>query len=167
MRYREIKLIALLVLALGLTGLKAQETIPAAGGNASGSGGSVSYTVGQIACTTSTGTSGSMASGVQQPYEISVVTGMDESTLISLNCTAYPNPTTGFLVLKIDGDIEMKYTASLYNLSGNLLKSLRAESGETIIDMSNLAVSVYFLKIAQTTNASISHEIKTFKIIKN
>ena len=33
---------------VGLTSLQAQETIPASGGNATGAGGSVSYTVGQV-----------------------------------------------------------------------------------------------------------------------
>ena len=81
-----------LLLGIGLTA-KAQQANPAAGGDATGSGGSVAYSVGQIVYTTHTGTTGSVAQGVQQPYEISVVLGI-ENSLIDLDINAYPNPTT-------------------------------------------------------------------------
>jgi len=48
MRHKRLKLSAVLLLGLGLTGLQAQESVNATGGNASGSGGSVSYSVGQV-----------------------------------------------------------------------------------------------------------------------
>jgi len=46
MKYKKLKLSAVLLLGLGLTGLQAQQSINAAGGNATGSGGMVSYSVG-------------------------------------------------------------------------------------------------------------------------
>ncbi len=73
MKYKNLKLSAILLLGLGLTGLQAQTSVNATGGNASGSGGSASYSVGQVVYTTHTGTNGSVAQGVQQPFEISVV----------------------------------------------------------------------------------------------
>jgi len=48
-----------------------------------------------------------------------------------------------------------------------MLKSLKVESKETKIDMSNLAIAAYFLKVYQTNHTSSVQEIKTFKIIKN
>lgn len=45
---KKVKLCILLLSGLGLAGLQAQEAVPATGGNASGSGGTVSYSVGQI-----------------------------------------------------------------------------------------------------------------------
>ena len=83
MRHKRLQLIAVLLLVIGLTRLQAQETIPAIGGNASGSGGSVSYSVGQAVYTTNTGTNGSVPQGVQQPFEISVETGNETSIVIS------------------------------------------------------------------------------------
>jgi hypothetical protein len=84
MKYKKLILSALLLSGLGLTGLQAQEVIPAVGGNASGSGGSVSYSVGQVAYQTHTGTNGSVVEGVQQPYEISVLTAIEEAKNINL-----------------------------------------------------------------------------------
>ena len=106
MKYKKLKLSTVLLLGLGLTGLQAQTAIPATGGNVSGTGGSVSYSVGQVVYTTNTGgANGSVAQGVQQPFEISVVTGIDEANGITLQCSAYPNPTTDFLKLKVENFI--------------------------------------------------------------
>ena len=57
-------------LLLGLGGLQAQESPTAAGGEATGSGGTASYSIGQVVYTTNTGTNGSVAQGVQQPFVI-------------------------------------------------------------------------------------------------
>lgn len=162
MQHKKVKLIGVLLLASVITGLQAQEATPTSGGNASGSGGSISYTVGQVLYTSNTGTTGSVAQGVQQPFEISVVTGIEEAKGISLNCSAYPNPATDFLTLKIEDNMRMQYIASLYDLNSKLLKSQKIESSETSIDMSNLVPATYFLKVTESNK-----EVKTFKIIKN
>jgi len=78
----------------------AQKNTVASGGNASGSGGSASYAVGQVVYTTNTGINGSVAQGVQQPYEISTTVGINETT-IHLGMSVYPNPTTDYLQLKV------------------------------------------------------------------
>ena len=161
MKYKRLKLSAILLLGLGLTGLQAQETIPATGGNASGSGGTVSYSVGQVVYTTNTGTSGSVAQGVQQPFEISVVTGI-EQTAINLAISAYPNPTTNYLTLSIDGFDTSNLSYQLYDMSGKLLQSKKIEGNQTSIVMSNLVPAAYFVIVTKGNK-----EIKTFKIIKN
>ena len=101
MRHKRLILSTVLMLGLGLTGLQAQESVNATGSNASGSGGSASYSVGQVVYTTNTGTNGSMAQGVQQPYEILVATGLEEAKSINLTVSAYPNPTTDYLTLEV------------------------------------------------------------------
>ena len=163
MRHKKLKLSAVLLLGLGLTGLQAQEAIPATGGEASGSGGSASYTVGQVFYTTQTGTNGnSVAQGVQQPYEISVVTGLEEAKGISLSISAYPNPTTDYLTLKIK-DFELSILHfQLYDMTGKLLQSEKITGNQTSIIMSNLVPATYFVKVIQGNK-----EVKTFKIIKN
>jgi hypothetical protein len=70
MHHIKAKLSILFLFCLGLTALKAQQTVPATGGIATGSGGTVSYTVGQVADTTQTGSGGTVTQGVQQPFEI-------------------------------------------------------------------------------------------------
>jgi len=165
MRYNRLKLSAVFMLGLGLTGLQAQEAITATGGYASGSGGSVSYSVGQIVYTTNSGANGSVSQGVQQPYEISVVSGVDEAESINLILSVYPNPTTDFLTLKIDASATLSIQSmsyQLYDISGKLLKNKKIEGNETSIDMKQLILAIYLLKVIQG-----SKEVKTFKIIKN
>jgi len=153
-------LISLCILSLVKPGL-AQNTIPSTGGNASGSGGSVSYSVGQVVFTTSSSSVGSVSQGVQQPYEISVVTGLEEAKDIILSYSAYPNPVTDYLTLKIENYEYDNFSIRLFDSNGKLLQSKKLTGIETTISMTNLLPSLYFLKIIENQK-----EIKTFKIIK-
>jgi hypothetical protein len=162
MKHKRLKLSALLLLGLGLTGLQAQECVNATGGNASGSGGSASYSVGQVVYTTHTGTSGSVAEGVQQPYEISVVTAIEEAKGINLSVSAYPNPTTDYLTLEVKEFDLSNLSFQLYDMNGKLLLNEKITGNQTSIVMSNLVPATYFVKVIQG-----SKEVKTFKIIKN
>jgi len=162
MKYKRLKFCAVLLLGLGLAGLQAQTSVNVTGGNASGSGGSASYSVGQFVYQTHTGTSGSVSEGVQQPYEISVVTGLEEAKGINLSVSAYPNPATDYLTLKVK-DFELSNLHfQLYDMSGKLLRSEKITGNQTSIVISNLVPATYFVKVIQNNK-----EVKTFKIIKN
>jgi len=162
MRHKKLKLSAVLLLGLGLTGLQAQTSINATGGNASGSGGSASYSVGQVVYTTNTGTNGSVAQGVQQPFEISVVTAIEEAKGINLSVSAYPNPTTDYLTLEVKEYELSNLHFQLYDMSGKLLQNEKITGNQTSIVMSNLVPATYFVKVTESNK-----EVKTFKIIKN
>ena len=73
----------------------AQEGISVSGGNATCNGGSVSYTIGQVVYTCNNGDEGSVAQGVQQPYEISVVSSAGNFKNVDLACMAYPKKMRG------------------------------------------------------------------------
>ncbi len=162
MQYKRLKLSAILLLGLGLTGLQAQTSFNSTGKNTSGSDGSVSYSVGQVVYTSSTGINGSVSQGVQQPYEISVVTAIEKTKGINLSVTAYPNPTTDFLQLKIENEEIKDLSFQLYDLQGKLLRSEKITSNQSSINMGNIISSTYFLKVI-----SGNKTIKEFKIIKN
>ena len=162
-----ILFLSLMLAGPALTYLQAQQihaSVNASGGNASGTGGSVSYSVGQVFNTTAFGTNGSVSEGVQQPFEISVLSGMD-ITGIDLYYAVYPNPTSGKLTLKLDAsttpDIRsMRY--QLYDVNGKMLQNDRLTEYETSIEMSNFNSATYFLKVTKNNK-----EVKLFKIIKN
>lgn len=159
---KKISLLLPVVLYFGLLELQAQQVGTASGGNASGSGGTVSYSVGQTVYFTYTGTDGSTAQGVQQPYEISVVTGMEETLGISLEIMVYPNPATEFITLKIENYEIRNLNYQLYDMNARLLYDHKIVSNETSIVMQNLKPSIYLLKVTDRNKV-----IKTFKIIKN
>ena len=141
--------------------IQAQETIPTTGGNATGTGGTASYTIGQVIYTTEIGTSGSVAQGVQQPFEISVVSGI-ESKGMDLNCSVYPNPATDILTLKVENYNKEKLEYRLIDISGKVLEIKRIVANNTEISVTNLLPATYFLKVSDN-----GKEVKTFKIIKN
>jgi hypothetical protein len=166
MKLFRLKLILLLLLFFGFKSIYAQKAVPASGGEASGNSGSASYSIGQMIYTSNSGTNFSASEGVQQSYEITITTNIEEDQRINLKVSAYPNPTNDFLTLKVDNSEISKLSYKLFNLQGKLLKDDKITESNTNIDMRNLVPSAYFLKIIQST-PSFTQEIKTFKIIKN
>lgn len=160
LQFKRLGVGTLLTFAFSFSTLTAQESVNATGGDASGSGGSASYSVGQLVYTTNTGTDGSVAQGVQQAYEISVVLGIEEANVITLS--AYPNPTVDYLTLSIAEFEISNLSYQVYDLQGRLLQTQELTGTQTQIDMSNYGASAYFVKVYQDNK-----EIKTFKIIKN
>lgn len=161
----KVKLCILLLSGLGLTGLYAQEAVVAGGGNASGSGGTVSYSAGQLVYSSSGGSNGSVVAGVQQAYIISVSTGIDNKE-IDLTYNVYPNPTTDYLNLKIVGIEKATYNYQLFDISGKMLESGIIASEETSISVKALTKGNYLLKVTETLQGT-AKEVKSFKIIKN
>jgi hypothetical protein len=140
----------------------AQSVISASGNNAAGTGGSVSYTIGQNVYSTITGTNGTVSQGVQQPIEISLVTGIQDATAIILEIYVYPNPASDFVKLAIENYEIEGLIYQLYNIEGEKVQVNKIESKETLIPIKDLLTGVYFLKITDR-----GKEIKVFKIIKN
>lgn len=154
-------LIAFCLFGYGTVAVQAQNSIPATGGNAVGAGGTVSYTIGQVVYTPISGTTGFMTQGVQQPYEISVVTGIEEASEITLEISVYPNPAVGYVNLKVEKYDTDNLRYMLYDMNGMLFQERKVEGPETQIQIGHLLPGTYFLRIAENKK-----EIKTFKIIK-
>jgi hypothetical protein len=148
------------------TSLHAQTSINTAGNNASGTGGFVNYSIGQMVYQNHDGMSHSMSEGVQHPFEIQIVTGIEDTEGINLSISAYPNPTINYLTLSMEEDVWSKYAISqltyqLYDLKGNILKNQKIDGPQTQINMSSYAPLTYFIRIVTEEKS-----IKEFKIIK-
>lgn len=132
----------------------------AAGGEATGSGGTVSFSVGQIDYITIAGSSGTVSQGLQQPYEIYNITGIaDDPSGYSM--TVYPNPTAAHLILEIAGSEISELAYSLTDIHGHSLLQDAVTDPKTVISMEHLAMATYFLTV--TRNAKT---VQSFKIIK-
>lgn len=145
---KRIKLTIILTLGICVAGLHAQDAVTSSGGQATGSGGTSSYTVGQIVYSSNSGTSGSVAHGVQQPYEISVVSGFEDAKDISLICSVYPNPTTHLLILKVENYSIENLRYHLYDIQGKLLESIVVSADQTSIDMNKYTPATYLINIS-------------------
>lgn len=152
------------LLLLG-TGLHAQEktmsAVTTAGGEAQGNGGSQSFTIGQVFYRTDTSAQGAVAQGVQQPYEIFTLGGI-ETAAIQLELLAYPNPTRDLLRLSIGNYNNENLTYYLYDMQGKLLENKEVVNSTTTIDMNALPASNYLLNVRDDQKI-----ITSFKIIKN
>lgn len=155
------KIVGTAFLSLFLTGIYAQESILTSGQEASGVGGSSSSSIGQVLYTTNSGNSGTVAQGVQQAYEISSTSGIEEVG-IQLACSAYPNPTIKNITLTVEDNTNDNLSYQLFDLTGEIITSNVINSENTVIEMEGLTPATYFLKVRQN-----NLEIKTFKIIKN
>ena len=154
----------ILLLATGLlwAGLvQAQESANASGGDATGSGGTVAYSIGQVVYTTNTGSSGSVAQGVQHAYEIFTV-GIEESEL-NISLLVFPNPTANNLTLQISDYSNEKLSYQLFDIQGKLLSNGQVTAQQMQINTANLPPATYFINV-------VNQECKTIqslKIIKN
>lgn len=164
-KIRDMKIktsLLLLICIVGLQNLFAQESVVVSGGQATGSG-SVSYSIGQLVTKTNEGTNGNRISeGLQQPYEISVVTYVEKMTDKSYYISAYPNPTKSLLILNVESNDFKGVTYQLFDTKGILIKSEELLLEETYINISELKPANYFLKVIDNNQL-----MKTFKIIKN
>jgi hypothetical protein len=154
----------ILLLATGLlwAGLaQAQVSANASGGDATGSGGTVAYSIGQVVYTTNTGSSGSVAQGVQHAYEIFTV-GIKETTL-NISLTAFPNPTTENLTLQISDFNNEKFAYQLFDIQGKLLSNGQVTAQQTQINTASLPAATYFINVVNQENK----QVQSFKIIKN
>ncbi|NLL28843.1 MAG: T9SS type A sorting domain-containing protein [Bacteroidales bacterium] len=160
MKQKQLTLSALLLLAIGLTGLQAQTSVNAAGGNGTGSGGSVSYSVGQVVYTSNSGNGGTVDQGVQHAYEIFTI-GINE-TALDISLTVFPNPTTENLTLQISDYNNEKLSYQLFDMQGKELSKEQIVAQQTLIDMSSLPTATYFLNVVNQE----SKKVQSFKIIK-
>jgi hypothetical protein len=159
------KRMVLLVFLFYITTGKAQYAITTAGKSTYDSAGEISYTVGQIAFETTKNSNGSIAAGVQQPFEITtVLSNLSNPDFSELNIKlmAYPNPAVNNITLNIKDGNKHNLYCQIIDINGKLLLDTKITENETSIQMENYTKSTYFLKITQDNK-----QVKIFKIIKN
>jgi Secretion system C-terminal sorting domain len=135
-----------------------QSAVLSAGGDASGTGGSISYSIGQVFYTHTDGTAGTIHEGVQQPYEFFAVSVDEVHAALRLN--VFPNPTTQMLILQAES-LTPGLTAHIYDSSGQLIFESLLSSNSLTIDAQSWAAATYVLRITDLSGGT-SH----YKIVK-
>lgn len=147
-------------LILAAVPLCAQETVSAAGGNAAGSGGSVSFTIGQAVYTAPAAPAGTVSQGVQQAYDVNITLGQNE-TGVSINCLVYPNPTTDQLQLEITNTCSGSLTYRLCDAKGSIISSNIINGNTTTLSLLHCTPGTYHLYLERDGKT-----IKSYRIIK-
>ena len=156
------KLLAILILVFALKNLTAQELISTACGEIKTDEGSVCFTVGQLFCSLQSTAECSFVEGLQQPYEISIHTGLDKHQQYVIECKVYPNPVDNILVLRRDASISKDLIYRFYSSEGKLVEAKAITSETMYIKMDDLLPATYLLQISKKQEI-----LATYKIIKN
>lgn len=134
-------------------GLRAQATFGIVGGEVSGEGGSMSYTMGQIAVETSyarvtnaSKVAANLREGVHQTYTVEEL-AIDGVAALDFDISVYPNPTTDNVTVKT-GRNDMDMCFELYGVDGRLMQKGLIREAEQNIDMQDYAAGAYILRIA-------------------
>lgn len=141
--------------------LRAQEAILAGGGNSSGGEGSICYSIGQLAYKVQATSEISITEGIQQPYEISVLSSSKNPKETNLNYSFFPNPVSNNLILTIHSSELINLRIELFDLKGRLLQESTVKSNTTHITMAEYVSGTYLLKVYKNNK-----KMNVYKIIK-
>jgi hypothetical protein len=139
--------------------LYSQSNTVSAGGDAEGDNGSISYSIGQVVYTSAQGSNGNVNQGVQQPYDVGVVTGIEEA---GINLSVFPNPTAGMLTLNVAGEDASLLSYQLFDGSGRLIDSNNKLNSTTTISLETYATGVYTLSVSRNNK-----QVKSFRVVRN
>lgn len=139
----------------------AQADVTAAGAEGTGPGGTVSYSVGQVAYTQYTGTGGRVHQGVQQAYLITELS-TENAPETSIHCEVFPNPTLAGVKFVLHGITSFNgMAATVLDATGKVLVSHTSLSAENEIPMTHLPAGTYVLRLTSPHGL-----LRSFKIIK-
>lgn len=157
--FKQIILLSSL-LFFSLIGL-GQSSIVSSGHSVSVTGGSISYSVGQIDYKSTSGSSGEVNEGVQQPLEIYTVEIKEKESASDLY-KIYPNPVTSSFQLQIEDFSYTDFIATLYTQEGKIIFKKTVYNGSQTLSIEDLPKGIYLLNIQKEDSI-----IKMFKIIKS
>ncbi|WP_344833552.1 T9SS type A sorting domain-containing protein [Chryseobacterium ginsenosidimutans] len=149
-----------MLLLIPISLLKAQSAVLATGADATGSNGSVSYSVGQAAYLVK-GSSRQVSEGVQQVYEITTLATSEISNSTEEGILLYPNPFKDYLYLDFTTNNFKGSEYQLFDAQGKLIKTDKISQSKSEFNFSYLPSAMYIIRINQE-----GKNIKTFKIIK-
>ncbi len=161
--FRMILIVTIGGLLAAAQSVSGQAVVPAAGGDASGAGGTASFSFGQLAYNTHHSLSGSAAEGVQQPYEIWLVTSLAGMLHAGFDISLFPNPADDIITAKLQAPpgTSQHVLLEIFDVYGKRMLSLTLMEGHTVFIVSDLMPGVYFVRANH--NAQL---IQTFKLIK-
>ena len=150
--------IIFVLLLLGSLVSYGQSAVLCAGDTKQDVGGSVSYSVGQVATSATANSNVAITEGVQQTYSTettSIADVLNNACLVSI----YPNPTSGRVYICAE-TANTLINFSIYNSSGQLIIS-QCSSDSYVVDLKNQPAGCYILRASDNWGNE-----NVFKIIK-
>ena len=135
--------------------LMAQSSTVCSGGEGSGPGGSVSFSIGQLVVESTIDSEGSISPGVQQTYESASVY-VNES-LFDNTLVLYPNPTTQFIQM----DFGKIFTGQVmvFDAAGNVILNQNVNAIECRIDAAGWSSGLYMVHVVKDNESAAVHSV--------
>jgi hypothetical protein len=143
------------ILVLCSTYSNAQFATLAGGGEGSGPGGTVSFSVGQLVVESTEDSEGSISPGVQQTYESNVV--YVNEALFQNNVVVFPNPATHFI--QVDLEKAFNGTLKVYDMNARIVLEQRVNEITKIIDVQSWSAGTYLIILADEKSIFSIHQI--------
>ena len=172
LKFKNTNLFIIIVLLFSLKGIcqstqlnsnNIMGTINASGNNASGSSGTVTYSIGQVFYTYIGVSIYNVAQGIQHEELSQDLATKQNIVETKAEITIFPNPTTDYVNINLMGfDFENgPRSYQIFDYQGRLLKQNTITQAETQIDLNDLSASIYILQVYVNNKV-----FKTFKILK-
>lgn len=139
------------------------ETINTSGADATGSSGTVTYSIGQVFYTYIGQSVYNVAQGIQHEELEKTLTTPENNVEPKTEIFIFPNPTTDYVTINMEG-LEVENgprSYQLYDIQGRILKQNTINQSETQINLTDLSSSIYILQVYLNNKV-----LKTFKILK-
>ncbi|MFM7310701.1 MAG: T9SS type A sorting domain-containing protein [Flavobacteriales bacterium] len=136
-----------------------QQTVLSSGGDINAASGSVSYSIGQVSYEHIDGPAGTLYEGVQQPYELFVVS-IDES-MLDVSFALFPNPTRDYITISME-HFQDGLSMAIFDLQGQLMMDTPLLHSNQALNVQHWAPSSYIVRIRNSSGA-----FSEFIFIKN
>lgn len=146
--------LVLLLLLFAANSALAQQISVAAGGDAASAAGSVAFTVGQVVYETRFGTVAASNEGVQQPYDVAIVTDVD--AIEEAQADAFPNPVSNFFRIVLDTSVPQPISFRVVGSSGQIIYAGQTQGPETVVNTQHWASGRYLLQLATNIPKTIN-----------
>lgn len=160
MNFRQF-LIFLMVFLAPFHTLKAQQSFNSGGGDLDESGGSQSFSIGEVFYETVL-SNGSFAYGIQQAYPDSAANDLINQTH-DFSISVFPNPHSDALVLQCQEIPSGQLSYQLTDASGRIVLSSAITGLLTTIDTSALPEATYFIQVITEHASTTSCLLKIIK----
>lgn len=155
-----LRMFSLCVLALLAGASFAQSATVAAGGMATGAGGTASYSIGQVADGAPYSGTGTASQGVQQPVDDVSTTVADPVTDAS-GIAVYPTITADMIEVNTSGSFAAPLRVEVSDAQGRILLQRLLPATRTELSLATLAAGSYHLVVIAG-----AERLRTFTIVR-
>ena len=145
---------AILIYFFTLSSILAQSNIVTAGGDATSSTGSVSYSIGQIDFQYSSSADYSVSEGVQQTYSFDTALSIDDIQY-DFQLSIWPNPSADEMNLEFTTNYELPLSLTVTDVKGAVVASKSVTQGQYSFDVNTWAAGTYYVHLNDGEAVSI------------